>query len=107
MDKIIMDKIKKGTKFDDGKNRLDLIAPEIIEELGLVYSYGTGKYEDRNWEKGMSWGRIFGAAMRHLWAFWKGEDMDPESGLNHLSHALWNVGALLTYYKREIGEDTR
>lgn len=105
--KLKKSKFKEGIKFDKGKLRMDLLPSEAIEEYAKIMSYGALKYEDRNWEKGMEWGRIFGAAMRHLWAFWRGEDYDKESKELHLSHAFWNIGALIVYYKRKIGKDTR
>jgi len=97
----------KGIKFDSEKNRLDLIPPEAIEELGKILTHGAKKYSDRNWELGMDWGRVFGATQRHLWAFWKGEDYDKDSKELHLSHALCCLAFLVTYYKRKIGKDTR
>jgi hypothetical protein len=59
-------------------------------------------------EEGIGWKRVFGAAMRHLWAFWKGEEIDPESGLPHLAHAAWNIFTLLNYakYRREYDDRT-
>jgi len=62
---------------------------------------------ERNWERGMGWGRVFGAAMRHLWAWWAGEDKDPETGLSHLAHALCCVMFLATYERRGVGHDDR
>lgn len=93
-----------GTKQDDEKLRMDLIAPEQILALAAVYTYGCRKYEDRNWEKGIRWGRVFRAAMSHLWAWWGREDDDKESGMSHLWHAFWNVGALLVYVERGMGD---
>lgn len=100
-------KLANGVKYDEGKNRYDLIPPDALDELAKVFTYGTIKYEDRNWEKGMGWGRLFGAAMRHLWAFWRGEDKDPESGLHHLAHATWNCLCLLSMFMRKAGADDR
>ena len=96
-----------GIKYDGGKLRYDLIPVDALEELVKVYTVGAQKYGDRNWEKGMEWGRIFGAIQRHLWAFWKGEDHDPETGILHLSHACWGCMALIHYYNHQIGEDDR
>jgi len=84
-------------RFDQSKNRLDLIPPEALWELGLVYTYGTIKYEDNNWRKGMSWSRVFGSIMRHCWKFWWGEEFDKESGLRHMAMAAWNCMTLLSY----------
>jgi len=113
-------KVVGGMKYDDGKPRVDLIPPEAIEALARIYTYGfNGKpatdkfpgkptpYLARNWEKGMDWGRVFAALNRHLWAWWRGEDVDPESGFPHIEHALWNAVALVTYRLRKIGTDSR
>ncbi len=98
-----------GTNKDEGKLRLDLVAPEAIEALARVSTQAveSGKYPDRDWEKGMKWSRQYASAMRHLMAWQRGEDIDPESGLPHLEHALWRIAALVTYARRRIGEDDR
>lgn len=97
----------EGIKADQDKPRLDLIPPEVIFGYGRALRYGASKYSDRNFEKGMAWGRVFGAAMRHLWAFWMGEEYDKESGLHHLESALFSVAALYVYTQRKIGKDDR
>lgn len=94
-------------KYDEGKVRYDLVPPLALEALAKVYTMGAAKYSPRNWEKGMDWSKCYAAAQRHLQDYWKGEDLDPESGLPHLAHAAWNCVALLEYYIREIGTDDR
>lgn len=86
-----------GNKFDGGKLRLDLVPVELLETLADIYTYGTIKYDDDNWRGGLKFSRIIGAILRHLFAWWHGEDLDPESKKLHLAHAFWNVGALLYY----------
>lgn len=100
-------KDEPGRKDDAGKPRLDLIAPEFLFQIAQVLEFGARKYDERNWEKGMSWGRCFGALMRHLWAWWGGEKNDPETGLPHLAHASCCVMFLAAYEKRGIGTDDR
>ena len=101
------EKENEGVKFDHGKLRHDLVPPEAINALAHILTDGATKYGDRNWEKGMDWGRLYAAAQRHLLAFWAGEDRDPESAHPHLWHALTNIAFLVAYQKRNIGEDTR
>lgn len=100
-------KVTEGVKYDQGKERLDLIPPEAIMALGEVLSYGANKYEDRNWEKGFDWGRAYGALQRHLTQWWAGEELDEESGLCHLHHAITNVAFLIAFRQRKLGKDTR
>ena len=69
MIKSLQSKNESGVKYDAGKARLDLIPPHALLELGNVYLYGAVLYEDRNWEKGMSWSRILGAGLRHIFKF--------------------------------------
>src|SRR6185312_9217200 len=93
---------KEGVKYDGGKIRYDLIPPEALEELAKVYTFGANKYADRNWEKGISFSRVFGAMMRHSWAWFRGQDNDDEHKLNHLSSVAWCAFALMTYQRRKM-----
>ena len=90
-------KDEPGKRYDSGKPRYDLIPADALNELAKLYAAGAVKYSDRNWEKGMSWSRCFGPLMRHAWAYWRGETVDPESGLPHMAHVAWNAMALLHY----------
>lgn len=107
----------EGTKFDNDKVRLELIPPELLYAVGSILTFGAKKYEDRNWEKGMKWGRVFGALMRHLWAWWGGKgptatsflfnDVDDETKRSHLWHAGCCIAFLIAYEERKVGEDDR
>lgn len=96
-----------GYKADEMKPRMDLIAPEIQVALAEILTFGAKKYNDRNWENGMKWGRCFGAMMRHMWAWWAKEQADPETGKSHLWHAACCLMFLIAYEQRKIGEDDR
>lgn len=88
---------REGVKYDGGKLRYDLIPPDALEQLAAIYTMGAQKYDEHNWRNGMKWSRIFGALMRHAWSWFAGQDIDPESGLNHMAHAAWNCFTLITY----------
>lgn len=94
-------------KHDTDKPRFDLLPANALFDLVEIYTFGARKYGDRNWEKGLSWGRIFGAIMRHLWAWWRGEENDAESGFSHLAHAAWGCFTLLEYAKTHKELDDR
>ena len=74
-------------KHDAGKPRPDLVPATALHEIWRVLEYGSRKYDDDNWRKTSSIRRYFSASLRHLWAWFSGEDLDPESGLHHLAHA--------------------
>lgn len=101
------EELKEGTKKDDGKVRMDLLPPELLFAVSDILAFGANKYADRNWEKGMKWGRVYGALMRHMWAWWGGEQNDPETGKSHLWHAATNIAFLIAYEQRKVGEDDR
>lgn len=77
-----------GLKFDTDKPRMDLLDPHAIEQLSMVLSFGAKKYAAHNWRKGLSKSRLIAAALRHLFAYLRGEDCDPETGLPHPAHAM-------------------
>lgn len=91
-----------GIKHDEGKLRMDLIPPEVEQSLAEILTYGAKKYKDRNWEKGIKYGRVYAALRRHLLAWTEGEENDQESGLPHIKHALCCLAFLVTYEARNM-----
>lgn len=86
-----------GAKADQGKPRLALVLDgfsKALVEVGKVGTFGAEKYSDNGWKHvENARGRYRDALYRHLFA---DSDRDEESGLLHLSHAAWNVLALLS-----------
>lgn len=76
-----------GLKYDSDKPRMELLSHHFIEGISTVLGFGAKKYGEHNWRKGISQSRLIGASLRHTFAFLRGEDKDPESGLSHLYHA--------------------
>jgi len=98
---------KESTKYDKGKLRWNLVPIAALEVVVAVLQFGAKTYGAFNWRKGTLWSRYFNAALRHLWAWWKGESVDPESGESHLAHACVNILFLLEYEREGIGIDDR
>lgn len=101
------DLTKGGVKFDQGKISFALVPWVAVKALAQILNYGARKYAARNWEMGMDWDRPFDGCLRHLMAWWEGEDKDPDTGYSHLWHAFTNIAFLITYEQRGIGTDTR
>ena len=94
-------------KYDDDKVRMDLVVPEFVEGLARVLTFGAKKYAPNNWKKNPEWYRYFAALMRHMWAWWKGEDLDPETGESHLYHAACCLMFLAWCWENKVGTDNR
>ena len=98
---------KIAIKHDEGKVRVELLSTQAMEEIGKVLTFGANKYDDNNWRKGFKWSRLIGAAMRHLFAWIRGEDKDKETGLSHLAHCGCCIMFLLEHELNGLGEDDR
>ena len=99
--------MNEGRKDDQGKLPYHLLPPELMEGVATVLDFGAKKYAPRNWEMGMAWSRPFSALMRHMWAWWRGEKADPETGYSHLWHAGCCLAFLIAYEQRKAGADDR
>lgn len=88
-----------GIKYDDGKLNYSLVPVSSIEELAKVFTYGANKYKAYGW-KDVEVNRYESALFRHIQAWRSGEELDPESGLSHLSHALTNIAILIELTKK-------
>lgn len=90
-------KTEQGLKYDDNKLRTDLLPVGPLEEVAAVMTFGATKYGDRNWANGLDYSRLYGATLRHIWAWWRGADEDPETGLHPLAHAVCNLLFILEF----------
>lgn len=89
----------KGLRFNEGKSRYDLLHPVAQEGIVRVLTKGSQKYAERNWERGMKWTTVLASMKRHIAAFERGEDYDPETGELHVDHIQCNAHFLSAYYK--------
>lgn len=88
---------KQAVKYEEGKLHLELVPPEVDIAIASVLgkmNFELKKYPPNNWRKGLQYSKYYAALRRHLLAWWTGEDVDPESGLPHLWHALCNLAFL-------------
>lgn len=93
----------------------ETIWKDLQERLNI--SKPLNQEGERNWERGMSWSRVFGAAMRHAWAWWGGKapttenfalgELDMETGKSHLWHLGCCVAFLIAFEERGTGTDDR
>ena len=101
-----MPELIEGTKYDREKSPLDLFDEEAYEAVSDVLAFGARKYARHNWRKGIAWSRLIAAAKRHIAAFNRGEDYDPETGLPHTAHAMCCLMFLTWYlnHRREFDD---
>jgi hypothetical protein len=94
-----------GAKADSNKLDLTLVPGELEEAVAEILMFGAQKYSRNGWKHVPDASRRYFAALeRHIKAFKRGEDLDPESGLHHLAHATCNL-AFLLYFLRTAGTD--
>lgn len=96
-----------GVKHDQGKPDYSYISKELMDEVARVREFGAIKYSRDNWKNGFRYQRSIAAALRHIFAFKDGEDLDPESGLSHIGHALCCLEHLLYDFKHHKQNDDR
>jgi hypothetical protein len=89
-----------GRKFDGGKLQYGLLPPLALKATVEILTFGAEKYEPDNWKHVPdSKRRYFDAMQRHLWAWKEGEQNDPETGKNHLAHAMC---CLMFLYEHDV-----
>lgn len=62
----------------------------VLGEVALALLEGARKYGRHNWREAGVRASVYldAAVMRHLEPFWEGEDIDPDSGLSHVTKAI-------------------
>lgn len=89
---------KENPKDAVGSNKLPVhLWPETATMLGcLGLLDGALNYGRNNWrEIPIRASEYVSAAKRHIDAFFEGEEVDPDSGLDHLAHALATLAIIV------------
>lgn len=87
----------KSLRLNEGKIQTRELDPNFILAMGEVLTLSRSKYEHFNWTKATDWSTPYESMMRHLMAFQKGENVDPDDGCSHLAKAAVNL-MFLHYY---------
>ena len=97
-------KAPAGQKHDQSKPRYSLIPADALAAIVGVLEYGATKYAPNNWKHvENARERYYNASMRHIQAWWSGEQNDPETSLPHLAHAACSL-MFLMWLDGEQGE---
>lgn len=96
-----------GNKPMNGKVRFELIPVEPLISIAKVFTEGARVNGDRDWEKGILWSEIYGAILRHVTAWWNGEEADVDTGESPLAHAGTDIIILLEFIKTHSELDDR
>ena len=71
------------------KNPHGCVSRAVLAEVGLAMMEGSRKYGRHNYRVSPVRAEVYNdACNRHVDAWWEGEDIDPDSGLHHLSKAI-------------------
>ncbi len=65
------------------------ISAAVMAEVGVGMHEGARKYGSHNYRVTKVFASTYHAAMlRHIFAYWEGEDIDPDSGVPHISKLI-------------------
>lgn len=79
------------SKKPEGKYEPTLVYSSCIEEVAKVRRFGIDKHgASEDWLTTEP-RQHYDATLRHLYKIIDGEQIDPESGLLHLAHAITNL----------------
>ncbi|PVU81534.1 hypothetical protein DDP54_15735 (plasmid) [Cellulomonas sp. WB94] len=96
-------RVTSSTGGQKGKKpaQFSLIPTGPLNLLAKHYGRGAQKYArvngKDNWRNGYEFSLSYDAALRHLTAFWGGEDVDPETGSLHVISAAWQCFTLAEF----------
>ena len=87
---------------------LSTVSALVLQELGVGMMEGARKYGRHNYRVvGVRSSVYYDATLRHLMAWWEGEDIDPDSGLSHVTKAICSLVVLRDAMINTMLEDDR
>lgn len=96
------------TTYGEKKPGFDAIPPSALLHLGAAMNNGKEKYGAMNWRHSeVSATVYYNAALRHLLAWFDGEEYAEDSGVHHLAHVMACMSILLDAREQSTLNDNR
>lgn len=74
------------------KAAMSTVSAPVLAEVGVSMMEGARKYGRHNYrDSGVLGSVYYDATFRHLFQWWEGEDIDPDSGLSHVTKAITSL----------------
>ncbi len=90
------------------KAPMSCVPISVIAEMAVAMYEGARKYGRANYRDAGVLGSVYyDACLRHLMAWYEGEDTDPDSGLSHITKAIACLVVLRDAMRRDMWVDDR
>lgn len=90
------------------KAPMSALPANVLAEVGVAMLEGATKYGRHNFRAvGVRASVYYDALMRHMFAWWEGEDIDPDSRMSHITKAISSLVVLRDSMIRGNLEDDR
>jgi len=94
--------------FGIKKPSLSCVPASVLMEVAVGMQEGAAKYGRSNYRSIAVRASIYyDATFRHLAAWWEGEDIDPDSGLSHVTKAIASLVVLRDAMMQQNWHDDR
>lgn len=93
-----------------GVNKVPMscVSAAVLAEIATGMHEGALKYGRHNYRGlGVRASVYYDATMRHLMWWWEGQDIDPDSGLSHVTKAITSLVVLRDAMIQDMMEDDR
>lgn len=90
------------------KAKVSVIPAGVLFDLGNAMVEGMCKYGRHNYRAiGVRSSVYYDAAMGHMMDWWEGQDIDPDSGLSHITKAMASLAVLRDAMLQDMLHDDR
>lgn len=90
------------------KAPMSTVPANVMAEVGVAMLEGACKYGRSNYRvAGVRSSVYYDAVIRHLFSWWEGEDIDPDSGMSHITKAITSLVVLRDAMIQDMATDDR
>ena len=90
------------------KAPMSTVPANVLAEIGVAMLEGSAKYGRHNYRvAGVRASVYYDGVMRHMMDWWEGTDIDPDSGMSHITKAITSLVVLRDAMMQDMCTDDR